>query len=168
MNYALIIVFLGAVAFLGGVVLLFVYLRRDQAIGTVSKRDDLASMMILLQTMRDLLEQQKGFARELNKALDTRVEYIKTTVESARNELAAVGEAVKRLGLELERIKREAETATARPPAPTQPANVRQLSAYAPPPQPAEPAPPKDHERPALRVLAMPREQGAAGDAIDS
>jgi hypothetical protein len=167
MNYVLIVIFLGAVAFFGGVALLFVYLRRDQAIGAVAKRDDLASMMILLQTMRDLLEQQKGFARELNKALDTRVKFIKTTVESARNELAAVGESVKRLGLELERIKHEAETAAARPPAPAQPANVRQLSAYAPP-QPAQPAPPKEHERPALRVLAMPREQGAAGDAIDS
>ena len=169
MNYVLFIVFLGAVAFLGGVVLLFVYLRRDQAIGAVSKRDDLASMMILLQTMRDLLEQQKAFARELNKALDARVELIKHTVDSARNELATVADSVAQLNQEIERIKHETDAVAKRPDSPAQqPANVRRLAAYSAPPQPADPAPPKEHERPALRVLAMPREPDTAGDAIDS
>lgn len=152
----------GVALVFAAVVLLVIFVRREKAINMVSKRDDLASMMILLQTMRDLLEQQKGFARELNKALDARVEFIKTTVESARGELAMLGESVKQLGNEVERLKRE----TVSPPAqPAQPANVRHLSAYTPPPQPE---PSKEHERPALRVLALPREPETAGDAIDS
>ena len=154
----ILLVLLGAVASLGAVVLLIVYLRREQTIGSVSKRDDLASMMILLQTMRDLLEQQKGFARELNKALEARVAFIKQMVDGARTELAAVGDSVKHLEREIQRLKHEAA-------APSQPANVRQLSAYTPP---AEPAPPKEHERPALRVLALPREAETTGDAIDA
>lgn len=177
-NFFLIIVLVGASAFLGAGALFFVYQKRQREIGVVSKRDDLASMMILLQTMRDLLEQQKGFARELNKALDTRVEFIKQTVESARSEMLAMRESVKQINDDVDRIKQEAAKLAAQPPPQPQPvsqeqpvrkapANVRQLSAYTPPPI-EQPAPPKEQERPALRVLAMPREPEVAGDAIDS
>lgn len=168
MNYALVAVLLGTIAFLIAVAMLLVYLRRERAIGAVAKRDDLASMMILLQTMRDLLEQQKGFARELNKALDARVEFIKQTVESARAEMTAMGESIRQLHQELDRIKREGQSASAPPhaPSPAAPANVRRLSAYAP--AHPEPPAPKEHERPALRVLAMPRGPDTAGDALDS
>ena len=171
-------VLVGASACLGAGALFYVFQKRQREIGVVSKRDDLASMMILLQTMRDLLEQQKGFARELNKALDTRVEFIKQTVESARSEMLATRESVKQINDDVDRIKQEAVTLATQPPPQPQPApqelpvrkapaNVRQLSAYTPPPI-EQPAPPKEQERPALRVLAMPREPELAGDAIDS
>lgn len=174
--FFLIAVLIGASALLGAGALFSVYVKRYREIGVVSKRDDLASMMILLQTMRDLLEQQKGFARELNKALDTRVEFIKQTVESARAEMTAMRDTVKQINDDVDRIKQEAARLAAQPPPqplpqeqPVRkaPANVRQLSAYTPPPiEPA--APPKEQERPALRVLAMPRVPDLAGDAIDS
>ena len=171
MSYVLTFVFVGALAFLVAVGMFVVFLRREQAIGAVSKRDDLASMMMLLQTMRDLLEQQKGFARELNKALDARVEVIKQTVGAAKAELQSVSEAVKQLRAEVEQRKRDMEANPAPRSTPSsarqsQPANVRQLSAYTSAPSAETSA--KEHERPALRVLAMPREIETTGDAIDS
>lgn len=179
-NFVLIIVLVGASASLGAGALFYMYQKRQREIGVVTKRDDLASMMILLQTMRDLLEQQKGFARELNKALDARVEFIKQTVESARSEMTAMRESVKQINDDVERIKQEsarlAEIQQAQAqahPAPVEqpvrkaPPNVRQLSAYTPPPI-EQPAPPKEQERPALRVLAMPRGPEIAGDALDA
>ncbi|MCC6797350.1 MAG: hypothetical protein IT366_19690 [Candidatus Hydrogenedentes bacterium] len=179
-NLFLIIVLVGASAFLGAGALFYVYQKRQRETGVVTKRDDLASMMILLQTMRDLLEQQKGFARELNKALDARVEFIKQTVESARSEMTAMRESVKQINDDVERIKQEsvklaemqqaqaqAQPAAAEQPVRKAPANVRQLSAYTPPPI-EPPAPPKEQERPTLRVLAMPREPEIATDALDA
>lgn len=169
MGWVLSLVLVGALALLIAVCMLIVYMRRERSLSAVSKRDDLASMMILLQTMRDLLEQQKGFARELNKALDARVELIKHTVDSAKAELTAVTDSVRQLHREIDEIKRSAAEAAEPPPKPapaTQPANVRQLSAYAPPP--VEPPVVREHERPALRVLAIPRVPETAGDAIDS
>lgn len=179
-NLFLIIVLVGASASLGAGALFYAFVKRQREMGVGTKRDDLASMMILLQTMRDLLEQQKGFARELNKALDARVEFIKQTVEGARAEMTAVRESVKQINEEVERLKEEsvkladlqqaqaqAQPAPVEQPVRKAPANVRQLSAYTPPPI-EQPAPPKEQERPALRVLAMPREPEIAGDVLDA
>ena len=126
-------------------------------------------MMFLLQTMRDLLEQQKTLAKDFNKAFDTRVTTIRETVASAKSHLAAVQSAIKTANEELESIKqRTAElpqvTAAPAAPAPAPPANI---TTFTPPPHPTHEGP-KEIEKPVLRVLAMPREPETTGDLIDA
>ncbi|MDZ4857353.1 MAG: hypothetical protein SGI88_00080 [Candidatus Hydrogenedentes bacterium] len=126
-------------------------------------RDDIASMMFLLQTMRDLLEQQKKLAQDFNKAFDARVELIKQTVGAARGELATLRDSVAAASSDLEKIRREAAEMHLHAATPQAPANV---TAFVPSPHPL-PEATKEFERPVLRVLAMPREPEPTDDIID-
>ena len=68
--------------------LIYLFLR-DLRIRNVCARPanaDLANMMILLQTMRDIVTQQKDLARQFNESLDRKVNMVRDLVESARSE----------------------------------------------------------------------------------
>ena len=94
-------------------VLLFVYylLRRRRERILFPQRDplqDLAHIQILFQSMRDILEQQKELARELNKSVDAKIALVRETVARAREDV--------------ESMRREvAETAPAAPLEPEEP-----------------------------------------------
>lgn len=60
-------------------------------------RDDFAKMLILFQTMRDLLDQQKELARELNEAIDSKVQFVKERVDAAQIDLANMRSEVEEL-----------------------------------------------------------------------
>jgi len=60
---------------------------RNQPIPPRNPKADLPNMMILLQTMRDLLREQQELARQLNESLDKKVAYIKRTVDAALEQL---------------------------------------------------------------------------------
>ncbi len=49
-------------------------------------RSDLTDMMILFQTMRDVVSEQKALAREFNASLDRKVEAIRGLVAAAQEE----------------------------------------------------------------------------------
>jgi len=69
------------------------------------KRDvemDTANMMILFQSMRDILRQQKELAAEINESVEKKVAYIDETVERALGELARVQETQRQLAVQLE------------------------------------------------------------------
>lgn len=120
---------------------------------------DLANMMILFQTLRDVLQQQKDLAREFNASLDRKVAVIRQAAETALQNLEALRETRRKLGEELEEMRAElaalrAEAAAIRgrkpdgPPAPSPPASE-------------DPVPP-------LRVVAAPPEEPDPSDLIDN
>lgn len=54
---------------------------------------DLTNMMILFQTMRDIVGQQKELAREFNKSVDAKVQLIRELIESGKAQREALQEA---------------------------------------------------------------------------
>lgn len=80
----------GGVSIAVALILTFYVVARSRRRGLHSparaRQTDLASMMILLQTMRDLLEQQKGLARQINENIDRKIAHIRETVDAALKE----------------------------------------------------------------------------------
>ncbi|GMV93413.1 MAG: hypothetical protein AMXMBFR82_31910 [Candidatus Hydrogenedentota bacterium] len=89
----------GVLVLFGALILLFMYIFRREYVHRSSSlkqsRDDLANMMILLQTMRDLLDQQKLLARQLNASLDKKVTFIRESVDSAMKDLEELRAGIK-------------------------------------------------------------------------
>ncbi|MBX7256392.1 MAG: hypothetical protein K1Y02_08525 [Candidatus Hydrogenedentes bacterium] len=158
---------LGALLF-AGLIVLFMFVYRHDRLASFRQqrtaRNDLANMMILLQTMRDLLEQQKGMARQFNAHLEKRAADLKRELDSALLECDRLHESVKSLESRLSAID---EQVVALPPRPSvEPAHP---SNTIPMPQ-AEHKRPQLHEieRPALRILAKPREVPDSDDRIEN
>ncbi len=74
---------------------------------TRSSQNDLTNTMIMFQTMRDILEQQKDLARQLNVSLDKKVQYIRNVVDSALGALREMHDTVHALSAELAAAKAE-------------------------------------------------------------
>ena len=74
---------------------------------TRNAQNDLTNTMIMFQTMRDILEQQKDLARQLNVSLDKKVRYIKTVVDTALDDLREMRETARGLADELTAAKAE-------------------------------------------------------------
>ncbi|GMU93995.1 MAG: hypothetical protein AMXMBFR4_30530 [Candidatus Hydrogenedentota bacterium] len=169
-----ILIMLGVLLGASGLVLgVWMYVRDRKAREGAQRdpRNDFTHMMMLLQTMRDLLDQQKSLARDLNKALDQRVEFIKKTVDTARHEMTQIRESVHSLSLDLKALREQAlrtrEVAVtprsqSEPAAASVPSNIEPFH----PPEQTHDAT-KEADRPVLRVLAMPKEP-AGGDVLDS
>jgi len=66
---------------------------------------DLAHMMILLGTMRDIFEQQKGLARRLTESFDNRVQSIREAVEATSTNLQALQHVVSTLETDMVQVK---------------------------------------------------------------
>lgn len=101
------------------------YLIRDARLGTAApshSQSDLTNMMILFQTMRDILAQQKDLAREFNISLDKKVRHVRELVDASgkqqqeieylRRELAALTTRSKRDIAALERRLAEVDGRT--------------------------------------------------------
>lgn len=119
------------------------------------RRDDFAKMLILFQTMRDLLEEQKELARELNEAIDTKVKFVKERVEAAQVDLA-------NMRTELEELSRVVNTHQ-RSNVPNKPAVEDEYDDLIPKPNRGDAAP---EER--LRLLALPERESEGPDRLDS
>lgn len=92
-----VFLFCGAGSFALAVVsiaLLWMRPRDDEESPARASESDLANMMILLQTMRDLLAQQKDLARQLNDTLDKKVEFVRETVDAAMADLDTLRESM--------------------------------------------------------------------------
>ena len=143
-------------------------------------QQDLPNMMILFQTMRDILDQQKQLARELNKSLDQRVAHIRGHVKKAMDNVDDLRGSVESLRAKIEaaHARMDALQDTARtaptPPgvgaAPTaEPAAALPLAPKAPPAEPpAAPPPEPEPERPVLRILATPPDPATRNDIIEN
>lgn len=106
---AVLLAFLAAVLFVVFLVT-WVLRRRVRRLGfpkTRPPQDDITNTMIMFQTMRDILEQQKDVARQLNVSLDNKVKYIKRTVDTAYADLHEMRETARRLAAELTETKAE-------------------------------------------------------------
>ncbi len=68
---------------------------------------DLANMMILFQTMRDIVQQQKELARQFNDTLEQRIGVIRGAASAAAENLDRLQEAERRLFLRLEEVAAE-------------------------------------------------------------
>lgn len=79
-------------------------LRRRPAQDT---QNDLANMMILFQTMRDIVQQQKELARQFNDALEQRIGVIRGAASAAAENLDRLQEAERRLFLRLDEVAAE-------------------------------------------------------------
>ncbi len=163
----------GVLVLFGALILLFMYIFRREYVHRSSSlkqsRDDLANMMILLQTMRDLLDQQKLLARQLNASLDKKVTFIRESVDSAMKDLEELRAGIKQVAAQAQRAQ---ET------------NGRKEESQGPnghdsrTPEPARKMPhltvverEKDEdreERPALQLLALPKSPPGDEDIIES
>lgn len=81
---------------------------------------DLTHMRLLIQTMRDLLDQQKSLAHQLNAALDKKVVYIRDSVDAAMKDLEMVRGVLKETVELVEQVRQRPELGAA-------PANVAPL-----------------------------------------
>jgi hypothetical protein len=151
----------GAVLLLAAI-LLIVFLWTFRRSSRSSGRDlqgDLTNMMILFQTMRDMLDQQKELARQLNASVDRKVALIRNVVTAAADAHEELCQAQKALAQTLEDLKRDLDGVTrqlarvpadppARLPAPhaaTPAADAVKAAPVATPPS-SEPAPPPPAE----------------------
>ncbi len=95
---------------LGCVLMLYhVYRRRRQEIEARERasKADLAHMMILMQSMRDMLDQQKNLARQLNENLDRKVTFIRGAVDEAMKDLDTLRASVKAVASGIEKTRAE-------------------------------------------------------------
>jgi hypothetical protein len=200
-NYINAYTIAGALVVLVAVVLpLFVAIRRRHREARAAKRateGDLANMMVLLQTMRDTLREQKELARKLNESLDKKVLFIRETVDAAladldrlREGVSGSAEELRGLHDRLDALRTEADAvqhqlqARPAPTAPTVPAAPQAPeppaeSAAPPEPEPPEPEPagaPADDagqldfgrlEEP-LEVVARPERPGPEQSLLDN
>ncbi|HOD48902.1 MAG TPA: hypothetical protein PLM14_13500 [Candidatus Hydrogenedentes bacterium] len=88
--------------------------RRTNLSKTRAPQNDIINTMIMFQTMRDILEQQKDVARQLNVSLGKKVKYIKTVVETAAADLREMRETARRVAVELAETKAELAAVQAR------------------------------------------------------
>lgn len=95
---------------LGLVITMYVRSRRLSGMPRHSTEQDLTHMMILLQTMRDLLDDQRELARELNKSVDRKVSIIKSVVSEALTQHQELQETQKKLQKGLAEAKEELES----------------------------------------------------------
>jgi hypothetical protein len=126
-----------------------------------ASKSDLANMMILLQTMRDLLDQQKALARDFNKNFEKKVLVIRKVIDEIvqererltkmRTELAAMAETTRS---DLVRIR--AHASIHRKHAPHQ--TVRDIEEAMEPGRPVEPEsrPVPERERPPAAIAPAP------------
>lgn len=119
------------------------------------RRDDFSKMLILFQTMRDLLEEQKELARELNEAIDTKVKFVKERVEAAQVDLA-------NMRTELEELSRVVN-AHQESNVPKRPVIEDDYEDLIPKPNRGDDAP---EDR--LRLLALPERESPGPDRLDS
>jgi len=125
-------------------------------------RDDFAKMLILFQTMRDLLEQQKQLARELNEAIDAKVTFVKDRVEAAQIDLANMRTDVEELSRAID-VHRSADTRREFGETPTTPTSKDSVESMIP--NPSSDAPPPEDR---LRLLALPDRDAKVADRLDS
>ncbi len=81
--------------------------RRTALENAARRQDDITNTTIMFQTMRDILEQQKDVARQLNVSLDKKVTYIRSIVETAVADLHEMRETARQLATELTATKAE-------------------------------------------------------------
>jgi hypothetical protein len=126
------------------------------------KRDDFAKMLILFQTMRDLLEEQKALARELNEAIDTKVKFVRERVEAAQIDLANMRTEVEELSAAID-THRNADVPKRADESSATPGARCELEALIPKPN-REDSSPEDR----LRLLALPEQDSKGADRLDS
>ena len=150
-------------------VLLLARLRREtagnSADGARSAQDDLSHMRILLQTMRDMLDQQKALAREFNKSLDGKVTIIRKVVRAVADEHTRLNETHQELNRMTADTKADlawirAHVAAAAGPATGPMPDRRTPGEETVPPSEAAPAPP-------LLAVAAPLESRSEDDLIE-
>ena len=90
---------LGIIIIISGCSLLYLYLRamRFSGPGSSSTTGDLTNIMILFQSMRETLDQQKELARNFNVSIDTKVNNIRKAIQDAGNLTERVATAEKEL-----------------------------------------------------------------------
>ena len=163
----------GVLVLIAALILLFMYVFRREYLGRSrtlqQSRDDLTNMMILLQTMRDLLDQQKHLARQLNASLDKKVTFIRESVDAATKDLAELRAGIQQAATLAQHAQRppSGATDTERPNGrdsalPDTPKKAPHLSVI------EATAEEDTDERPALQLLALPKEPPAQDDIIES
>lgn len=166
---------------LGGGVL-YVSIRRERSPFRPPVRDprtDLAGMMILFQTMRDILAQQKDVAREVNRGIELKVSSIKEAADTAKADLEKVQAAARDLFVLLEETRAElaalhnrvgtgGEPIAASPRRPVLQARGLPLQEARPlASQPKREPPATGDDAPALRIVAQPEPTSVTGRILD-
>lgn len=101
-----IYILIGSVFLLAAVLLVtFLWSFRKSAGSGRDIQGDLANMMILLQTMRDMLDQQKELARQLNASVDRKVAMIRHVVKAAADAHDELCQAQRALAEQLRRTR---------------------------------------------------------------
>lgn len=81
--------------------------RNAPASNTQPHARDAANMTILFQTMRDMLEEQKALARQLNESFDNKIAQIDKMVDQARNDVDRLRQTAAQLSQAVEQTKED-------------------------------------------------------------
>jgi gas vesicle protein len=108
-NLLLAAIILSFIIVMSGCALLYMYLRAMRFSGSSSGGGvgDLSNMMILFQSMRETLDQQKELARSFNLSIDKKVGDIRKTIDSAGDLTERVAGAEKELNALITEAKEE-------------------------------------------------------------
>lgn len=163
----------GVLVLFGALILLFMYIFRREYLqrskSYQQSRDNLANMMILLHTMRDILDQQKQLARQLNASLDKKVSFIRDNVDAAKKELAELRTAIEQSAALAQRVRgsaAHAEDGTR----PNGHDSLHQEMARTVPHLTIveREAEDRSEDRPSLQLLALPKDPPGPDDIIES
>ncbi len=159
--------------------LLYVLYKREQHVTnrlTSERQDDLTNMIILFQTMRDLVRQQKELARNLNATLDKKVAIIRKAISETLDTHQRLVAQQRTLTRQLEDIREELasvqrqvgyvkEPSTA---IPGEQAISEEPVEHGTPPPPALNLDDAQPTGPGLEVVVRPQENGDAEDDFDA
>ena len=161
------------------ILLVRLYLREMKARRAAVRgpKNDLANMMILLQTMRDMLNEQKALARDFNRSVDSKVTIIRKVIRAVADEYKRLNETHRELRqmmqatqADLARIRAHATAIRAQRTRPKAVAPLEMAASEAPAANGlrealAEPSP---DAAPTLEVLAEPAGSDSEDDLIDN
>lgn len=165
----------GSVALLFAFVFYLLY-RRAQRMRQPPPRDpqfDLANMRILFQTMRDVIEQQKDLARQLNEHIDKKIAYIKRIASKTLEDFEKLRGVTRDLVLELDEARTELTSVQKQvgyisqdlKKTPIDLAERKTEETILPRKQEEPPEP--EPEKPTLQILANPKDESPVGDLVD-
>jgi len=160
---------------------------RRNEVGRIPPRDsrsDFTNMLVLFQTMRDLLDQQKELAGKLSNTLDARVETIKGSVDAAQQDLVKIHKAVKALNRIVRDLDAQVALVGEKTAGAKEPARVEEVTGTGNPgvsetsestaeiefePVGVDPSGPvEENGESALQVLAEPEGPASSPDIIDN
>ena len=145
--------------------LLYLRVRKLRQPPAAKPVQDFTNMVILLQTMREIIHKQKGLANQFNQNVENKVNQIKELMGATLEEHRILRKAQRELAQRLEEIRTELATIHAQT---NDMGEVQQGGEHLPPAFGTHPPETPESEGPLLRVMPPPEPGEEHGDIVDT